>query len=420
MPRLMNKLCVGHKLMKTYLVGGAVRDKLLGLPVKENDWVVVGATPQQMLDAGYSQVGKDFPVFLHPDSKEQYALARLERKTASGHKGFAFDTTGSVTLEDDLKRRDLTINAIAESADGTLIDPYGGQQDLAQRRLRHVSDAFAEDPLRVLRVARFAARLAQQEFSVAPETLALMRQMSESGELASLPGERVWQEILLALQTNHPDVFISVLRDCGALSVLLPELDKLFGIPQPEHHHPEVDTGIHILLCLQQAVKLSEDSVVRYAVLVHDLGKGLTNPAKWPSHVGHEMLGLQALDAVHKRIPVPNDYVALARLVSEHHLNSHRALELRSTTLLRLLESLDAFRRPQRLTQFCLACEADARGRTGLESRPYPQSAYLQSVYNAACEIDIPALLKENPESKPEDVIRRARLERIARVRDAQ
>ena len=406
---------------QVYLVGGAVRDRLLGLPVGEKDWVVVGATPEVMEDAGYIQVGKDFPVFLHPESKEEYALARLERKSGRGHKGFVFDTTGSVTLEDDLQRRDLTINAMAEAGDGSLIDPYSGEEDLKARRLRHVSAAFTEDPLRVLRTARFAARFASQGFTVAAETMALMQEMSSSGELETLPGERVWQEILLALQTDAPDVFIQVLRDCGALQALLPEVDALFGVPQPPRHHPEVDTGVHVLLCLQQSVTLSDDPVVRYSVLMHDLGKALTDKKAWPSHHGHEKLGLKPLAAVHRRIAVPKDYQETAALVCEYHLHAHRAMELRGDTVLKLLESLDAFRRPQRLSRFLLSCEADARGRSGLENRLYPQADYLRQAFDAAASVDGGALLKDASSEgvKPQDIIRRARLQRVEEVKRA-
>ena len=408
--------------MKTYLVGGAVRDALLGLPPGERDWVVVGATPRAMLEAGYKQVGKDFPVFLHPQTKEEYALARLERKTAPGHRGFVFDSTGSVSLEDDLKRRDLSINAMAQDEDGNLIDPWGGRQDLEARLLRHVSAAFAEDPLRVLRVARFAACLAPLGFTVAPETMALMGRMSEEDdELATLPGERVWREMHLALQSPRPELFIQVLRDCGALGTLLPEVDALFGVPQPPQHHPEVDTGLHILLCLQQAAAMGADPVVRYGVLMHDLGKALTDPAAWPRHHGHERLGLKALKAVHGRIAVPKEYAQLAELVCEHHTTCHRALQLRPDTMLRLFDNLDAFRRPQRLSRFLLACEADARGRTGLETRPYPQAEHLRRAYEAAASVDGGALLKESPpkesptkkSAKPHELIRQARLQRI-------
>lgn len=399
--------------MQTYLVGGAVRDKLLGLPVKDRDWVVVGATQKQMLDAGFNQVGKGFPVFLHPESKQEYALARIERKTAPGHGGFEFDASASVTLEEDLLRRDLTINAIAETEDGKLIDPYGGCQDIEQRILRHVSPAFREDPLRVLRVARFAARFAHMGFTVAPETLQLMQDIVDSGELQTLVKERIWQEIEKALAASAPQVFIEVLRSANALAIILPEIDNLFGVPQPEKYHPEIDTGVHILLCLEQAVKLSDDTAVRYAVLVHDVGKAITDRSNWPSHYGHETLGLRLLKAINSRLRVPNEYSQLAALVCEHHTKLHRVRELRPNTLLGLLESLDAFRRPERLQKFLIACEADSRGRTGLEAAPYPQREYLDNVREAANSIAVAELLQANPDADPKQLIARHRLEAI-------
>ena len=399
--------------MEIYLVGGAVRDKLLGLPVKDRDWVVVGSSPQAMLDLGYRQVGKDFPVFLHPQSNEEFALARTERKTAPGHTGFSFDTSGSVTLEEDLQRRDLTINAIAEDSDGQLVDPYGGVADCENRILRHVSEAFSEDPLRVLRVARFAARFAHLGFRVADDTNALMRDMVASGELESLVGERVWTEMHKALLAQSPAEFVRVLRQCDALAIILPEVDALFGVPQPEKYHPEIDTGIHTLMCLEQARKLSDDSAVLYATLVHDVGKALTDRDNWPRHIGHESLGLKALANIEQRLPLPKEHAALARLVCEHHTKLHRIQELKPTTLLKLLESLDAIRRPERLQKFLLACEADARGRTGLEERDYPQGQYLLTVLDAATSIDIPALLARQPQGDPKALITRARLEAI-------
>lgn len=396
--------------MKIYLVGGAVRDKLLGLPVKDRDWVVVGATAEDMKAQGYRQVGRDFPVFLHPQSNEEYALARTERKIGPGHRGFEFDSSASVTLEEDLVRRDLTINAVAENEDGELIDPYGGRKDIEARVLRHTSEAFAEDPLRVLRVARFAARFAGLGFVVADETLELMRSMVASGELEELTAERVWKELELALSYNNPDEFVKVMRDCGALKVILPEVDGLFGVPQPAKYHPEIDTGEHTLLCLQQVSKLSEDLAVRYATLVHDVGKGLTPPEKWPSHYGHETSGLPLLDAIESRLPVPREFAALSRLVCEHHTKLHRIRELRPKTLLNLLESLDAIRRPERLQKFLAACEADARGRTGLEDRDYSQGSYLQAVLDAVQTLDSGRLIAESPDKDPKQVIRKARL----------
>jgi len=370
--------------MKTYLVGGAVRDGLLDYPVSERDWVVVGARPQDLLDLGYQQVGKDFPVFLHPRSKDEYALARTERKQGHGYTGFAVDCDPSVTLEEDLLRRDLTVNAMARDTDGTIIDPYGGQRDLAAGVLRHVSDAFVEDPLRVLRTARFAARYAHLGFSVAPETVALMAEIVSQGELAHLPAERIWIEFDRALGERDPEVFIEVLRTCGALGKLLPELEALFGVPQTEKHHPEVDTGVHTMMCLQQAVNLSSATDVRFAVLVHDLGKGTTPKTEWPRHIAHEHRGLKLVDAACKRLKAPNQFRDLARKVCQYHTHCHRALELRGKTVLKLLTATDALRRPERFEAFLLACEADARGRLGFEERDYPQADYLRRALSIA------------------------------------
>ena len=399
--------------METYLVGGAVRDRLLGLPVRDKDWVVVGSNAEAMKQQGYLQVGKDFPVFLHPDSKQEYALARTERKVGAGYHGFDFDASESVTLEQDLMRRDLTINAIAESPDGELIDPYNGSKDIENRVLRHVSPAFSEDPLRVLRVAKFAARFAHLGFSVAPETLSLMADIVASGEMEALVRERVWQETEEALGSAAPDVYIQLLRDCGALKSLLPEVDRLFGVPQPPKYHPEVDTGLHVLLCLQQATKLSDDAVVRYAVLVHDVGKGVTDKEKWPSHYGHEHLGLALIADINARLHVPKEYARLASLVCEHHTKMHRITELRPATLLKLLESLDGFRRPERVQKFLLACEADARGRTGLEDRDYPQNAYLTEILDELAQQDIGALIKAAQPKNPQDFVRKNRIKLI-------
>lgn len=370
--------------MKTYLVGGAVRDALLGYPVVERDWVVVGARPEELLQQGYQQVGRDFPVFLHPQSKDEYALARTERKQGHGYTGFVVDYDPTITLEDDLLRRDLSINAMAQADDGTLIDPYGGRADIENRVLRHVSDAFVEDPLRVLRTARFAARYAHLHFTIAPQTLALMADIVAQDELAHLPAERVWVELERALGERNPEVFVQVLRDCGALARLLPEVDALFGVPQPAAHHPEIDTGVHVLMALQQAVALGAGTDVRFAVLLHDLGKGATPPSEWPRHIRHEERGARLVEAVCQRLRAPRRYSELARAVCEHHTLCHRALELRGKTVLKLLNATDALRRPDRFDAFLLACEADARGRLGLEHREYPQANYLRRALQAA------------------------------------
>ncbi len=373
----------GHytAVMKTYLVGGAVRDELLGLPVRERDWVVVGATPQQLLDRHFKPVGKDFPIFLHPQSSEEYALARTERKTGPGYYGFETRFSADVTLEQDLQRRDLTINALARDPDsGALIDPFGGERDLAQRVLRHVSDAFVEDPVRVLRVARFMARFAPLGFSVAPETVALMREIAARGELQALVPERVWQETQRALEQPAPWKFFEALRQADALPVIFPEIAALFGVPQPERWHPEIDTGIHTMMALEQATRLSPDPVVRFAALTHDLGKGNTPRELWPRHTAHEERSAQLIEALCKRLRIPNIYRELAVLVGRYHLLSHKLPGLRATTVLDLLERSDALRRPERFEQFITACEADARGRKGLEQRQYPQAQWLRQV----------------------------------------
>ncbi|MEZ5503608.1 MAG: multifunctional CCA addition/repair protein [Halioglobus sp.] len=370
--------------MDIYLVGGAVRDALLGYPVAERDWVVVGARPEELLRQGYLQVGKDFPVFLHPQTREEYALARTERKQGHGYTGFAVDCDPTVTLEDDLLRRDLTINAMAQDAQGNIIDPHGGQADLERRVLRHVSDAFVEDPLRVLRTARFAARYAHRQFAVAPETLTLMADIVAQGELAHLSAERVWVELEKALGERNPEVFVEVLRACGALGQLLPEVEALFGVPQTASYHPEIDTGIHILMALQQAARLSPATDVRFAVLLHDLGKGATPPGEWPRHIRHEERGVKLVEQVCQRLRAPRRHSDLARQACLHHTLCHRALELRGKTLLKLLDATDALRRPDRFEAFLLACEADARGRLGLAERDYPQARYLRAALAAA------------------------------------
>lgn len=381
--------------MQIYKVGGAVRDRLLGRPISEVDWVVVGASAEQMLELGYRPVGADFPVFLHPQTGEEYALARTERKSGRGYGGFTFHASPDVTLEQDLIRRDLTVNAMAEDDQGNLIDPYNGQQDLEARILRHVSPAFAEDPLRVLRVARFAARYAPLGFSVAPETLMLMRELAESGELAHLTAERSWKEISRALMEPRPDVFVQVLRDCGALAALLPEVDDLFGVPQPQAHHPEIDTGVHVLSVLRQCAEHDQPLNVRWASLLHDVGKGLTPEDEWPRHIAHEPKGLRLIQAINERCKAPRDCAELAMLVGEFHTHGHRALELRPSTLLELLQRFDVFRRPQRFAEFVAACEMDARGRQGLERRDYPQAAYLLGAAEVARQVPVKPLLEK-------------------------
>lgn len=373
-----------------FLVGGAVRDRLLGVAVKDRDYVVVGVSPDDMRARGFRSVGKDFPVFLHPDSHEEYALARTERKTAPGYRGFAFSTDSSVTLEEDLARRDLTINAMAEDADGRLIDPYGGARDLSERWLRHVSPAFAEDPVRILRVARFAARYAPLGFRVAPETVALMREMVGAGEVAHLVAERVWAETRRALAEPLPGVYLRVLRDCGALAVIFPEVDRLYGVPQRIEFHPEYDTGIHQELALDAAAKLAPgDDLVAWCVLAHDLGKAVTPPHAWPRHVGHESAGVPLVRALAQRLRVPVEHAQMAEHVCRDHLNVHRIAELRPNTVLELLERLDAFRKPERVLQLVRACEADKRGRAValLEPTDYPAAQILPALHAAAMQI---------------------------------
>jgi tRNA nucleotidyltransferase (CCA-adding enzyme) len=401
--------------MDIYLVGGAVRDRLLGLPVKERDWVVVGATPEDMLAGGFKPVGKDFPVFLHPTTHEEYALARSERKTAPGYHGFSFHAAADVTLEDDLRRRDLTINAMAMDTAGHLIDPFQGLRDLQARCLRHVSPAFAEDPVRILRLARLKARYHRLGFHVAPETIELMRTMVESGEVDALVPERVWAETVRSLAEASPGQFIEVLRECRALARIFPEIDRLFGVPQPPQHHPEIDTGVHILLCLEQATQLHADTVVRFAVLVHDLGKGTTPPDLWPRHLSHEARGAELVQEFCQRLRVPNEYRDLGVLVARYHTLCHRALELRPSTLLSTLQALDAFRRPRRFEQFLLACEADARGRQGLETRAYRQAEWMRRARQAAASLDVSPLLTQGLKGKAlVQALRQARLAAIA------
>jgi len=400
--------------MKTYLVGGAVRDRLLGLPVKERDWVVVGATPKTMKERGFRQVGKDFPVFLHPKTQEEYALARTERKTGPGYHGFECHADPNVTLEQDLHRRDLTINALAEDETGNIIDPYGGQDDLLNRQLRHVSEHFAEDPVRILRVARFAARFAALGFSVADETLSLMRSMVDNGEVDALVPERVWQEFYKALGEDTPSAFFEVLRTCGALQRLFPEIDRLWGVPQPEQWHPEIDTGVHTMMVLDAAARISDDRNVRFAALTHDLGKGTTPESEWPRHVAHEARSEKLVLELCDRLRTPKHYTELARIVAKHHGHCHKVFEMRADTILKLLQQLDAYRRPERFEQFLLACEADHLGRTGYENKPYPQADYLRQAVAVSQDVDIEELHAQGLEGKAlGDTIELKRLERI-------
>ena len=402
--------------MKIYLVGGAVRDKLLGLPVKDRDYVVVGATPKQMTAQGFKPVGADFPVFLHPQTKEEYALARTERKSGRGYKGFTVYAAPDVTLEDDLTRRDLTINAMAEDETGKLVDPFHGADDLKRGILRHVSPAFGEDPVRILRVARFAARYADRGFRVADETAALMRGMVENGEVDHLVAERVWQELEGALGAKVPSRFFEVLRECGALKRLFPELERLYGVPQPEKHHPEIDTGVHTMMVLDAAAKLTPDARVRFAALMHDLGKGTTPKSEWPQHIGHEERGAEMIRELARRFRVPNDYRDLAVLMARLHGNGHRAEELRPGTLLKTLEALDVFRRPERLEQFVLACEADFRGRTGHAERDYPQANIWRQAFKAARSVDTSVLAGSGSGPEIAERLRQLRITAIRQV----
>jgi tRNA nucleotidyltransferase (CCA-adding enzyme) len=403
--------------MQVYLVGGAVRDERLGIPVNERDWCVVGATPAELTNQGYKQVGKDFPVFLHPESGEEYALARTERKTAAGYHGFEFHTAPDVTIEDDLGRRDLTINAIAKDTDGNIVDPYDGMSDIDDRILRHVSDAFVEDPVRMLRVARFAARFSALGFRIAPETMTLMRTMVAEDEADALVPDRVWKETESALAGNDSRVFFEVLRECGALGVLYPEVDVLFGIPQPEKWHPEIDTGLHVMMVLEQAERLSAELEVRFAALVHDLGKGTTPRRSWPRHAGHEQRGVKLIRGLVKRLPVPNSCRDLGMMAAEYHTHCHRAFELRADTILRVLEATDAFRRPGRFEQFLLTCEADARGRKGLEQRDYAQADLFRGALATALGIDTAGIAASNEGIKISREIRKARLAAVTAFR---
>ncbi len=403
-----------HPRMRIYLVGGAVRDEQLGIPVTERDWCVVGATPDEMIDQGYRPVGKDFPVFLHPDSGEEYALARTERKTGAGYHGFAFNTSPDVTIEDDLSRRDLSVNAMAKDTDGELIDPLNGVRDCQNRVLRHVSDAFIEDPVRILRATKFAARFHALGFTIADETMQLMSSMVVDGEVDALVPDRVWKETEAALSASNTRVFFERLRECGALRVIFPEVDALFGIPQPEKWHPEIDTGLHTMMVLDMAERLNDQADVRFAALVHDLGKATTQKDKLPSHPGHEERSAKMISAMAKRLPIPRNFRELAVLVAEFHTHCHREADLKDSTVLRVLEKTDAFRRPERFEKFLIACEADARGRAGLEERDYPQANAFRAACAAASEVNTGAIAAANEPDRIADAIRK---ERIAAIR---
>ncbi|MCH7854031.1 MAG: multifunctional CCA addition/repair protein [Proteobacteria bacterium] len=406
--------------MEVYLVGGAVRDEQLGLPVKERDWCVVGSTPEELRAAQYRQVGKDFPVFLHPETGEEYALARSERKTAPGYHGFSFCTSPDVTIEEDLGRRDLTVNAMARDSNGTLIDPFNGLADIQARVLRHVSVAFQEDPVRILRTAKFAARFAALGFTVAADTMQLMSQMVTGGEVNALIPDRVWKETEAALAGPDPRVFFEVLRDCGALAIVYPEINALFGVPQPPKWHPEIDCGLHTLMVIEQAAKLSDSVDVRFAALAHDLGKATTSRHLLPSHHGHEQRSVKIIRAMAKRLPIPVACRELAVVVADLHGHCHRALELRPATVLKVLERTDAFRRPERFEKFLLACEADARGRTGFEDKPYPQADYFKGALIAANTVTAREVMAEGADG-PEisTALRARRVDAIADYRES-
>jgi len=412
-----------------YLVGGAVRDHMLNRPVTDRDWVVTGCTPQAMLDDGFLQVGKDFPVFLHPQTKEEYALARTERKSGEGYTGFTCEFDPSITLEDDLIRRDLTINAMAQDVDGNLIDPYNGKADLNNRILRHVSPAFIEDPLRVLRVARFAARYHNYGFTIAPETLALMQDIANSGELEALAAERVWKETERSLQGDSPHVYFEVLKQANALSYWFKELDALWGVPNPPKHHPEIDTGIHTMMVLQQAEALSkslsknltdntnDELAVRFAALTHDLGKGTTDPAKWPSHIAHDVRGVELVERLSERLRVPVKLKDIAALVSEQHIKIHTALQLKPSTILKIFDRVDVWRKPERFEHILLACKADARGRTGFENRAYPQHEYLLQCLAAANQCNIQQIVASGVKGPAiKEAIKKERIRLISTV----
>jgi tRNA nucleotidyltransferase (CCA-adding enzyme) len=398
-----------------YCVGGAVRDELLGLPVKDYDYVVVGATPDDMLRLGYRAVGKDFPVFLHPETQAEYALARTERKSGKGYKGFVVQATPNVTLEQDLARRDFTVNAIAKSADGVLIDPYKGQADIQHKILRHVSDAFVEDPVRILRAARFSARYT--DFSIAPETMQLMQQMAANGEVDALVPERVWQELSLGLMEAQPSRMFDVLRNCGALEKILPELACLWGIPQPEKHHPEVDTGLHVMMALDYAARLGFSLPVRYAVLMHDLGKGTTPKEMLPRHIGHDARSASLVKNVSKRLRTPNNCAELAFMVAKFHIKAHQVIAMKAATLLKFLIDLDAIRQQERFEEFLKACEADSRGRLGLDKLALPEAALMRKALDAIKGVDAGQIARQfdTPEAI-KSAIFEARLEKVKSV----
>ncbi len=407
--------------MKKYLVGGAVRDRLLGYPVKERDWVVVGETPESMIKQGFRPVGKDFPVFLHPLNQEEYALARTERKTAPGYKGFVVHADADVTLEQDLLRRDLTINALAMTPEGKIIDPYGGRDDLEKRLFRHISPAFSEDPVRILRVARFAARYQHLGFKLAPATRDMMQAMADAGEAGHLVPERVWAELYKALNERSPSAFFYTLKECCALSLIFPEIGNLFGVPQPPKYHPEIDTGKHSLMALEQAVLLSDKAEVRFAALVHDLGKALSPKENLPHHYGHEINGLPMLEAMCQRLRVPNVFKTLAWQVMKHHTHCHKATELKPGTLVDVLTELGAFKPQSTFYDFLLACEADAKGRTGLEQQPYPQADYLREAMEAAASIDIAPVLSRNLQgAEVGEAIRQLRIQAVVEMKKTQ
>jgi tRNA nucleotidyltransferase (CCA-adding enzyme) len=386
--------------MKIYLVGGAVRDKILGLKVTDRDWVVTGSTPDEMLKQGFTPVGKDFPVFLHPKTHEEYALARTERKTAAGYHGFQFHADSDVSLEEDIKRRDLTINALAEDQLGNIFDYVDGRADIENRVLRHISPAFAEDPVRILRIARFASRFSNLGFRIADETMELMRDMVKNGEVDALVPERVWQETVKSLAEPSPDVFIETLRACGALEILYPEIDRLFGVPQPEEHHPEIDTGVHTLMVLQQACLLSDEPVVRFAALTHDLGKGSTVKEQLPHHYGHEERGFHLVRELCERYRVPNQFRQLAEITSRYHTHVHRAFEIKASTLLKVLNKTDAFRKPERFEKFLLACTADSHGRPGYEDYDYKQAPFFAHILKKAAAVDVQEIIKDGFEKE--------------------